>query len=232
MNWVSEPASSGHSPNNFHIESFLQHFSSLFFFLSSYPYVSFKHIHDVNALLTRGVGPRLSYRHRQIPRNTIHTLTGTTCRGSPGPAAVNTLISALSIININSLTLQMLIVFGLPQRCHSWRCFIISSERHNRHWAMSNTSLGYLRFKQTVELLTHPLLTCKYKREWPAGPRGQLQRVAIRERRERNNWLHRENRQNKKRNEPHSSIPGQHKEAKCNCVLEKKKTCGAGRRAG
>lgn len=118
----------------------------------------------------------------------------------------------------------MLIVFGLPQRCHSWRCCIISSERHSCHWAMSNTSLGYLRFKQTVELLTHPLLTCKYKREWPAGPRAQLQRVAIREKRERNNWLRRENRQNKKRNEPHSSILGQHKEAKCNCVLGKKKT--------
>lgn len=117
----------------------------------------------------------------------------------------------------------MLIVFGLPQRCHSWRCFIISSKRHSCHWAMSNTSLGYLRFKQTVELLTHPLLTCKYKREWPADPQGQLQRVAIREKRERNNWLHRENRQNKKRNEPHSSIPGQHKEAKCNCVLGKEK---------
>lgn len=34
-------------------------------------------------------------------------------------------------------------------------------KRYNCHLLMSSASLGYLRFKPTVQLLTHPCLTCK-----------------------------------------------------------------------
>lgn len=39
--------------------------------------------------------------------------------------------------------------------------------QYNRHPQMSSVSLGCLRFKQTVQLLPHPPLTCKYKGTGP-----------------------------------------------------------------
>lgn len=113
----------------------------------------------------------------------IHILDGTSRRGAACPAAVNekhTPKSVTQIMNINSPTLQSgYCVWTEPEASQVSQLKVRHLFSHKAELPSSDAPQGCLRFKQTVGLLTDPLLTCKYEGNGLRALRGQ--RVAIEE---------------------------------------------------
>lgn len=57
--------------------------------------------------------------------------------------------------------------FGSPKGVTFKGGVLCLLSQYNCHLQPSSVSLGCLRFKQTVQLLTHPPLTCKYEGTGP-----------------------------------------------------------------
>lgn len=161
----------------------LQHLHTDFFFsflfcsyissYSSFLYVCLSHLQymkDINVLLTRGVS---SYPHRDKYPEALYTYWQEPVADVHWSCTVNKAHTNITYqYHELSNPVKWKLCLDSPKGV-TVKGVLSFLPRSNSHPVMSSMSLSYLRFKQTVKLLTHPLLTCKYKENGTQALRGK-----------------------------------------------------------